>query len=400
MGQTFRVIDLFAGVGGIRLGVERAARHAGHMVECTYACDTDRFARTTYVARHQSGDPDVADHLWDDVRTTWMHVPTDFDVLLAGFPCQPFSLAGVSKKNSLGMAHGLEDLERGTLFDEITSILEDHVPPAFLLENVRHLLGHRGGETYDEIEKRLSSCAGGAYEWRIRRINSKSLVPQSRDRVYFVGYRRDVLELIAERSEAELSTLLWPAPARHLDPSGDSFWFPDLETGDGPRLATILHDHCAAPTSEDRSESDRIRAGDYTLSPDLWKYLEDYRAKHQGRGNGFGCTVFEPGTASPTRTLSARYHKDGSEILIAQKGDRPRRLTPRECARLMGFEDDEISFDGVSRTQAYRQMGNSVVVPVIQGIAARMLGHLALLTKEERVFPDLADLISAADAAA
>ncbi|MGH9322080.1 MAG: DNA (cytosine-5-)-methyltransferase, partial [Vicinamibacteria bacterium] len=247
------------------------------------------------------------------------------DVLLAGFPCQPFSLAGVSKKNSLDRPHGFEDPTQGTLFFDIKRILAHHRPTAFVLENVKHLLNHDRGRTFRVIRDTLVDLG---YELYHKILDAAGLVPQHRERIFLVGFDR-------------------PVP----------FTFPELPI-EGPKLAKILELH---------EEVDQK----YTLSDQLWEYLQKYAEKHRKKGNGFGYSLADP--SGITRTLSARYQKDGSEILIDQPGKNPRRLTPEECRRLMGFPDRFRFPDDVSDTQRYRQMGNAVVVPVVRRVAERVV---------------------------
>jgi DNA (cytosine-5)-methyltransferase 1 len=249
-----------------------------------------------------------------------------FDILCGGFPCQPFSLAGVSKKNSLGRKHGFEDVKQGNLFFSIADILDYHKPPAFVLENVKHLVRHDQGRTFKIIHDTLTEALGYQVYWKI--INAQSVVPQHRQRIFLVGFK-----------------------------PGRAFEFPEFPA-EGPKLASILD-----PDAPDK----------YTLTDHLWNYLQNYAKKHQAAGNGFGFGLVTGNDVA--RTLSARYHKDGSEILISQ-GPRknPRRLTPRECAKLMGYPD---AFKiPVSDTQAYRQFGNSVVVPVVERVAKRVVESL------------------------
>ena len=249
------------------------------------------------------------------------------DILTAGFPCQPFSISGVSKKNSLGRPHGFADRTQGTLFFEIVRILDAHRPRAFILENVRNLRNHDRGRTFDTIERVLRDDLG--YDVHSRVLDARHVVPQHRERIFIVGFRE-------------------PRP----------FDFPELETSRAPRLRDIL----------EKKVSDK-----YTLSDKLWQYLQDYARKHQAAGNGFGFGLAD--LDGITRTLSARYYKDGSEILIPQRGGKnPRRLTPRECARLMGYPDSFVI--PVSDTQAYRQFGNSVAVPVVEAVGAAVLQAL------------------------
>lgn len=322
----FRFIDLFAGIGGLRLGFEAIGG------ECVFSSEWDRFSRQTY----ERNFPDHgSDHEFaGDIRPYGAdpsRIPA-FDVLLAGFPCQPFSLAGVSKKNSLGRSHGFNDEHQGNLFFDIERILRHHRPVAFLLENVKHLERHDGRRTFEVIRRTLADELGYNIDWKV--ISSAPWVPQKRERIFIVGFRDD-----AGFSFDGFDATLPP----------ESEW---------PKLSAILQSH-----NEVESR--------YTLTPHLWDYLQRYKEKHASRGNGFGCSVFGPGDVA--RTLSARYHKDGSEILIAQNGTRPRRLTPRECARLMGFERGDRKWEiPVSDTQAYRQFGNAVAVPAVEAIARYM----------------------------
>lgn len=324
-GRAFRFVDLFAGIGGLRIPFEEIGG------QCVFTAEWDRFSRQTYTANF----PDDGDHEFvGDIRpyADKPNLIPEHDVLLAGFPCQPFSIAGVSKKNSLGRPHGFLCDTQGTLFYDLAKIIKHHRPPAFLLENVKNLERHDGGKTFATIKYVLQEELG--YEIHTRVISSEPWVPQKRERIFIVGFREN-----------------------------SDFSFDDLEIPEGnqPVLGDIL--------DEDVDPK-------YTLTPKLWNYLKDYKKKHQKAGNGFGYSLFGPDDV--TRTLSARYYKDGSEILVRQKGKRPRRLTPRECARLMGFDaPGQSDFDiPVSDTQAYRQFGNAVVVPVVQAVADIMKPHI------------------------
>ncbi|WP_083194308.1 DNA (cytosine-5-)-methyltransferase [Leisingera sp. JC1] len=322
---SFRFIDLFAGIGGIRIPFEELGG------QCVFTAEWDRFARQTYAANYPDGEEhefaeDVRPYAKDPAR-----VP-EHDVLLAGFPCQPFSIAGVSKKNSLGKPHGFLCDTQGTLFYDLANIIKHHRPSVFLLENVKNLERHDGGKTFATIMHVLKEELG--YEVHTRVISSDPWVPQKRERIFIVGFR--------EKSEFNFKDL--SVPTENL-----------------PVLGDIL----------EKSVPEK-----YTLSEKLWGYLKGYKEKHQSAGNGFGYSLFGP--EDVTRTLSARYYKDGSEILVNQPGDRPRRLTPRECARLMGFDTPKgSSFEiPVSDTQAYRQFGNAVVVPVVRAVAQLMKPHI------------------------
>jgi DNA (cytosine-5)-methyltransferase 1 len=312
--SPLRFIDLFCGIGGFRIAFERAG------ASCVFSSDWDRFSRQTYAAN-------FGEEPAGDINAIPVESIPAFDILCAGFPCQPFSLAGVSKKNSLGRKHGFEDERQGNLFFAIADILKHHQPKAFVLENVKHLTRHDKGRTFQIIRETLTEKLG--YTLYTNVIDAASVVPQHRERIFLVGFR----------------------PARTFD-------FPRFPRN-GPKLKKIL---------------ERRVPQKYTLTDHLWNYLQNYAKKHQDAGNGFGFSVFGPGDV--TRTLSARYHKDGSEILVSQGPKKnPRRLTPRECARLMGYPDTMII--PVSDTQAYRQFGNSVVVPVVERIARKVLASLA-----------------------
>lgn len=333
----FTFIDLFAGIGGIRRGFEELNGR------CVFTSEWDRHARITYKANYPDREEIKGDITQVPVGTIDSH-----DLLLAGFPCQPFSLAGVSKKNSLGRAHGFLDKTQGTLFFNIVEILKEHRPKAFLLENVKNLQSHDRGNTFRVIMGALEELG---YQVHPKLIDSTPWIPQRRERIYLVGFRDPVR---FDWSELE-------RPSRK------------------PTLGDVLHSAGEEPESPYTMRKGRRTVVDpkYTLSDHLWKYLQDYAAKHRAKGNGFGCSVFGPDDV--TRTLSARYHKDGSEILVDQgRGRNPRRLTPRECARLMGFDTpaSEPMTIPVSDTQAYRQFGNSVAVPVVRAIAKLIVPRL------------------------
>jgi DNA (cytosine-5)-methyltransferase 1 len=335
----FTFIDLFAGIGGIRLGFERAGGR------CLFTSEIDRFCQTTYQANYGS------DRIYGDIRATETQAAIPHhDVLVAGFPCQPFSLAGVSKKNSLGRPHGFACETQGTLFYDIAEIIRTHQPRAFLLENVKNLRSHDKGRTFDVIMKVLREELGyWVPEPRI--IDASRFVPQHRERIFIAGFREP------------------------CDFSWDDVEIPE----EGPRLGAILHSETEpeeAPYTYRRNGKTLVHER-YTLSDHLWGYLQAYAEKHRQKGNGFGFGLVGP--EDTARTLSARYHKDGSEILVKQSGRNPRRLTPRECARLMGFDSTRSTFrlGQVSDTQAYRQFGNAVVVPVVERIAAAMKPYVS-----------------------
>ncbi|WP_339759807.1 DNA (cytosine-5-)-methyltransferase [uncultured Hoeflea sp.] len=333
---SFDFIDLFAGIGGLRLGFESVGGR------CVFTSEWDRYSQKTYRANFPHDDHEING---DITKIDAADIPSH-DLLLAGFPCQPFSIAGVSKKNALGRAHGFACDTQGTLFFDVQRIIAHHRPKAFLLENVKNLVSHDKGRTFATIREVLENELGYFIDWKV--IDAKAWLPQHRERIFIAGFRED---------------------------SGFSFEdFPMPDVLKGPKLGSILHPENGEEGPDSHFTGGNIaRVSDkYTLTDHLWKYLQDYAAKHQAKGNGFGFGLVGPDNVA--RTLSARYFKDGSEILIRQEGRSPRRLTPRECARLMGFEEARgSSFKiPVSDTQAYRQFGNSVCVPVVKAVAEHM----------------------------
>lgn len=335
--SQFTFIDLFAGIGGIRLGFEA---HGG---ACVFTSEWNTYSQKTY--RENFGEEhEIAGDITQFAATD---IP-DHDVLLAGFPCQPFSIAGVSKKNALGRPHGFECTTQGTLFFDVARIIAEKRPKAFLLENVKNLRSHDKGNTFRVILETLKEELGYHVQWRI--IDAKHFLPQHRERILIVGFREDV----------------------GFD--FDALKLPPLSSG--PVLNSILHSQNGSEVDLDdgRYIDPKGRVLDkYTLTPRLWEYLQEYAAKHKAKGNGFGFGLVSGNDVA--RTLSARYYKDGSEVLIhTGPSTRPRRLTPRECARLMGFPDDfKIP---VSDTQAYKQFGNSVAVPVMSAVAGHMAPYI------------------------
>lgn len=343
--NDFTFVDLFAGIGGIRLGFEA---HGGH---CIFTSEWDEQCQRTYLANFGDG-YSVAG---DITRISADDIP-DHDVLLAGFPCQPFSIAGVSKKKSLGREHGFRCETQGTLFFDVARILEKKRPKAFLLENVKNLLGHDKGRTFEIIRKTLTEDLGYHVSYRI--IDARHWVPQHRERLIIVGFR-------------EQTGFSW-----------DDLIFPDNESW--PRMRHILHpeDGSEKPESHYTLGELAVVNDKYVLSSRLWKYLKEYAKKHREKGNGFGYGIVGPDDVA--RTLSARYYKDGSEILVRRGRKNPRRLTPRECSRLMGFDRGGNRFIiPVSDTQAYKQFGNAVVVPVIEEVARIMKPHIMDLREFE-----------------
>jgi DNA (cytosine-5)-methyltransferase 1 len=366
----FRFVDLFAGIGGFRLGFESIGG------ECVWTSEWHPYSRQTYVANFGEQHPVEGDITKIDAAS----IP-DHDVLLAGFPCQPFSIAGVSKKNAIGQPHGFDCTTQGTLFFDVERIIREKQPAAFVLENVKNLKSHDRGRTYDVIMSTLRSAERLGYQYHVpdpRIIDAQHFLPQHRERIFIVGFRRDV--------GFSLHDLELPA----------------LE--EGPRLEKILHRtdgnepvlewDLDPKTGEHRffDHAKRKVQAKYTLTAHLWNYLQEYARKHRAAGNGFGFGKFGPGDIA--RTLSARYYKDGSEILIDQGRRIPRRLTPRECARLMGFPDTYRI--PVSDTQAYRQFGNAVAVPVTSAIARHMAPYLKQALKAPGRGSRIAELARAA----
>lgn len=338
-GPSFTFVDLFAGIGGMRKGFEAAGG------KCVFTSEWDKYCQQTYMANF-SGDEAIA----GDIRQVDANDIPEHDVLVAGFPCQPFSIAGVSKKNALGRPHGFRCETQGTLFFDLERIIDAKRPKAFLLENVKNLRTHDGRRTFDVIYRTLTRNLGYNVSFRI--IDAKSFLPQHRERIIIVGFR--------DHKGFDLHSLVLPDPST------------------GPKLRTILHPQDGTEQAEPPYTDGKLGkvVAKYTLTSHLWRYLQDYARKHQEKGNGFGFGLVGPEDVS--RTLSARYYKDGSEILIRQRGTRPRRLTPRECARLMGFDRPGApTFKiPVSDTQAYKQFGNAVAVPVVEAVARSMLSWI------------------------
>lgn len=316
----FRYVDIFAGIGGMSMPFRRRGG------QCVLACERDAKAMQTYCANHP-----LQCEVVDDANALNGQVP-DHDLLLAGFPCQPFSIAGVSKRNALGRPNGFECKDQGNLFFRVAEVLAAHRPRAFLLENVKNLVRHRKGETFNVILDVLGQLG---YDVQHRVISSQAFVPQKRERVFIVGLRGP--------HSFRFDAVRLPPPVK---------W---------PSLGDILE--------EEVDEK-------YTLTDHLWNYLQAYRRKHAAKGNGFGYKLFGPEDVAGT--MSARYYKDGAEILVRQKGANPRRLTPRECSRLMGFDGLSSSRFKipVSDVQAYKQFGNAVVVPVVSAIASKLVREL------------------------
>ena len=316
----FTFIDLFAGIGGFRLAMQAQGG------KCVFSSEWNSYAQQTYFANF--GEMPFGDITKE---ATKKFIPKHFDILCAGFPCQPFSIAGVSKKKSLGRETGFKDKTQGTLFFDVADIISCHRPKAFYLENVKNLMSHDKGNTFKVITETLEELDYSIY---YQVMDGQTYVPQHRERIMIVGFDKKVFK------------------------SNEQFTFPEQCT------ATRAVKEILDPNVDDK----------YTLSDKLWNYLQNYAEKHKAKGNGFGYGLVD--LNGITRTLSARYYKDGSEILIPQTGGKnPRKLSPRECARLMGYPDEYI-LNVVSDVQAYRQCGNSVVVPLITAVSEQILKTL------------------------
>lgn len=320
---SFKFIDLFAGIGGIRLAYQN---NGG---KCVFSSEWDKYSKQTYEANF--GEVPFG----DITEISEKDIP-DHDILLGGFPCQPFSIAGVSKKKSLGRQHGFLDKTQGTLFFDIARIIKHKTPKVFMLENVKNLVSHDKKQTFKVITETLTELG---YSIHYKILDGQNYVPQHRERIVIVGFRKSVFK---EKETFEFQ-----------EPTNKSFAIRDiLENKVDPK---------------------------YTLSDKLWNYLQEYKKKHKAKGNGFGFGLTDLNGIS--RTMSARYYKDGAEILIPQTGKNPRRLTPRECARLQGFPDNFII--PVSDNQAYKQFGNSVVSPLFQAVAKNIVKELT--KKDEHI---------------
>ena len=320
----FKFIDLFAGIGGIRLAFQNLGG------KCVFTSEWDTYSKKTY-------DANFGEVPFGDITKIDENDIPDHDILLGGFPCQPFSIAGVSKKNALGRAHGFLDETQGTLFFDVARIIKHKKPLAFMLENVKNLVSHDKGNTFKIIKKTLKELG---YSIHFKILDGQFFVPQHRERIIIVGFRTDIFE------------------------NQETFEFPKM----GNKKFLI----------KDILENDTDTK--YTLSDKLWNYLQEYAKKHKAKGNGFGFGLTNLDGIS--RTMSARYYKDGSEILIPQEGKNPRRLTPRECARLQGFPDSFII--PVSDNQAYKQFGNSVVTPLIQAVGKNIIKEILAINEPEK----------------
>ncbi len=319
--EKFTFIDLFAGIGGFRMALQNLGG------ECVFSSEWDKYAQQTYKANF--GDIPFGDITKAEIKNC---IPKNFDLLCGGFPCQPFSIAGVSKKNALGRKHGFEDEKQGNLFFHVAEIIKTHRPKAFFLENVKNLVSHDKGNTFRIIKETLEDLE---YSFHPMVLDGQHFVPQHRQRTFMIGFDSQVYN------------------------KKENFEFPEMPDKRIYEFKNIIEDNVDAK---------------YTLTKHLWNYLYEYALKHKAKGNGFGYGLFDKNKDKVTRTISARYYKDGSEVLIRQKDKNPRRLTPRECARLQGYP--ERFRIPVSDNQAYKQFGNSVVVPLIEAIGEKIVDVL------------------------
>jgi len=320
--EKFTFIDLFAGIGGFRMALQNLGGR------CVFSSEWDKYSQQTYRANY--GDIPFGDITSDEIKS---FIPKKFDLLCGGFPCQPFSLAGVSKKNSLGRKHGFEDIKQGNLFFHVAEIIKEHRPKVFFLENVKNLVSHDKGNTFKVVKETLESLE---YSFDKRILDGKHFVPQHRERTIMVGFDK---KIFGKGISFDFDKVVLPEP-RH-------------------KIKDILEEKVDPK---------------YTLSEHLWNYLQNYAKKHKEKGNGFGFGLVDLNGIS--RTMSARYHKDGAEILIPQDNKKkiPRRLTPKEAGLLLGFPKNFTI--PVSDTQAYRQFGNSVVMPLIQAVGKEIVNKL------------------------
>lgn len=322
--QKFKFIDLFAGIGGIRMAFQNIGG------KCVFTSEWDTYSKKTY-------DANFGEVPFGDITKISENDIPDHDILLGGFPCQPFSLAGVSKKNSLGRAHGFLDETQGTLFFDVARIIKHKMPKAFMLENVKNLVSHDKGKTFTIIKETLKELGYSIY---FKVLDGKHFVPQHRERIIIVGFNNKIFN------------------------GEETFEFPKM--GDTKFAIRDILEKEVDPK--------------YTLSDKLWNYLQEYSKKHKAKGNGFGFGLTNLDGIS--RTMSARYYKDGAEILIPQDGLNPRRLTPRECARLQGFPDSFLI--PVSDNQAYKQFGNSVVTPLIQAVGKNIVKEILKINESTK----------------
>lgn len=336
----YKFIDLFSGIGGFHIALHELG------CECVFASEWDKYARKTYQENFQNISPqlfELGNFAGDITKVDENKIP-DFDILCGGFPCQPFSLAGVSKKNAMGRKHGFDDETQGTLFFNIKAIIKKKKPAAFFLENVKNLISHDKGRTFQIIKSHLDEL-GYVINYTI--VDAAKWVPQHRERIFIVGYNKRLIDI----SKDEIVIPKFP-----------------FRNYKYPELSAII----------------KSKISGYTLGPGTWETLKRHKLNHERKGNGFGYGILKlpikKGTV--TRTISARYHKDGAEILIEQPGKRPRKLTIEEAMQLQGYNPDKFTFP-VSLTQAYKQIGNSVAIPAIKATAKEIISILELRYKRK-----------------
>lgn len=321
--KKLRVVDLFAGIGGIRLGFEQAYPNG---IDCVFTSEWDKFSQITYKANFNN------EEVFGDITQIDEKIIPDHDILMAGFPCQPFSQAGLEK--------GFSDT-RGTLFFDVERILLEKKPQVVFLENVKRLRTHDKGNTLKVIKEHL--VRAGYKNLHVKVLKARDFgLPQNRERIFIIGF---------------------------LDESV-KFEFPE-PTNEPTRVGDILQKRVDEK---------------YTISDRLWAGHQRRKKENKLKGKGFGYGIVDK-NSEYTNTISARYYKDGSEILIAQKGKNPRKLTPREAARLQGFP--ETFKIPVSNNQAYRQFGNSVAVNVIEAIAKNIINSLNENQSKESIINEL-----------
>lgn len=324
-----RTADLFAGIGGFRLGFRSVSS------KCVFAVEIDKFSRKTYASNHE------VDHPFPlDVRNVPVLPPCD--MVLAGFPCQPFSIAGIPKRASLGRPTGFSCKSQGNMFAETMRLLGSSKAEIVVLENVPHIALHNKGRTFEKIEHALRNAG-----WNIAHdvLDASAFLPQTRRRWFLVGFR----------SLAMANRFAFRATPRVKGTM---------------KLQSVLHPEDGVGHVEQPYTDHSGRAAEkYTLSDNLLRCLRRHAARQKAKGNGFGYSIASP--LGLARTLTARYGKDGSEILVPRPQGNPRRLTPRECSRLMGFDEGQASdfVIPVSDTQAYKQFGNAVPPPMARHVA-------------------------------
>lgn len=325
--ENLKFIDLFAGIGGFH----NALSNLG--CECVFASEIDAEAKKTYFKNYGL-------FPYGDINKLNVIDIPNHDILCAGFPCQPFSLAGISKKNSMGVPTGFKDLVKGNLFFNVRDIIREKRPRAFFLENVKNLKSHDKGKTWEIIYNTLEKELDYTIFYKI--VDGKNWVPQHRERIFIVGFD--------SKLNLDLSNFI--IPTEPLEGKCYKYKY----------LSQII-------------EKEELVDPKFTIGPGTWRALQAHKARHKAKGNGFGFNLLSSNLSKTdiTSTISARYYKDGAEILIPQStGKRPRRLTVQEAMQLQGLDPKKFSFP-VSNNQAYKQIGNSVVVPAIKDTAENII---------------------------